>query len=63
MTNSLKNYMPLKKLSKKEIKLKDNPWFTVGIRVSIKRRDRLLRKYIDKVDKSANIEIYDQHWK
>ena len=34
----LDKYMPLKKLSKKEVKQQHKPWITIGIRKSIERR-------------------------
>ena len=43
-------YIPLKKLTKKDLKLQLKPWITPGISNSIKRRDRLLRKYIKAKD-------------
>ena len=43
----LDKHMPWKKLSKKEVRLQTKPWITTGILNSIKRRDKLLRKYID----------------
>ncbi len=39
-------HMPLKKMSKKDLKLEAKPWITPGIITSIKRRDSLLREYI-----------------
>ena len=43
-------HLPLKKLSKKELKIQAKPWITAGIRNSIKRRDKLLRKFIKSKD-------------
>ena len=42
--------MPWRKLNKKEIRLQTKPWITHGILTSIKRRDKLLRKYIEAKD-------------
>ena len=42
----LDKHAPLKKLNKKDLRLKGKPWITTGILKSIKRRDKLLRKYI-----------------
>ena len=39
-------YMPLKKLTKKEIKQQYKPWITNGIRISIKRREKYYKKFI-----------------
>ena len=38
--------MPLKKLTKKEIKQQYKPWITNGIRKSIKRRGKYYKKFI-----------------
>ena len=46
----LDKHMPLKKASKKELKLEAKPWITPGILNSIKRRDSLLNKYIKAPD-------------
>ena len=37
----LDKYMPLKKMTKKEIKQQHKPWITIGIRKSIERREHL----------------------
>ena len=37
-------YMPLKKLSRKERKFHQKPWYTKGIKISVNTRDRLHRK-------------------
>ena len=42
----LDKYMPLKKPTKSEIKQKLKPWITLGIRNSMKRRDKIYKKYI-----------------
>ena len=39
-------YMPLKKLTKKEVKQQYKPWITNGIRISIKRREKYYKKFI-----------------
>ena len=46
----LDKHMPWRKLNKKELRLQTKPWITKGILNSIKRRDKLLRKYIDAND-------------
>ena len=51
--------MPIKKMSKKEIKTKSKPWITQGIKNSIKRREKLYSKFI----KSDNKEEKDNHLK
>ena len=51
-------YIPLKKITKKDLKLQLKPWITPGISNSIKRRDRLLRKYIKAKDVINKEEIH-----
>ena len=46
-------YMPLKRLTKEEIKHHYKPWITFGIRNSMKRRDTLYKKFI----KAKNKEV------
>ena len=41
------NHLPLKKVSKKELKQQFKPWITTGIRKSIKVWDKLFNKYIN----------------
>ena len=40
-------YIPANKLTNKEFKQTTKPWITLGIRTSIKRKDRLFKKYIN----------------
>ena len=40
MKEVINTYLPLKELSKKELKIQAKPWITNGIRSSIKRRDK-----------------------
>ena len=49
----IEKHMPLKKLSQRELKQKIKPWITVAIQKSMKRRDKLYKKYI----KAKNVEI------
>ena len=47
-TDKLTNqYIPAKKLTNKEFKQTVKPWITLGIRTSIKQKDKLFKKYID----------------
>ena len=54
----MNKYIPLKKLTEKDLKLQVKPWITPGICNSIKRRDRLLRKYIKAKDVIIKEEIH-----
>ena len=49
-------YIPLKKLTKHEIKSKFKPWVTVGIRNSMKRRDKYYKKLIKAKNAAAKSE-------
>ena len=55
-------YIPLKKLTKNEIKSKFKPWITSAIRNSMKRRDKFYKKFIKA--KNADIKIeYEKLYK
>ena len=54
-------YLPLKKLSKKEVKNHFKPWITVGIRNSIKRREKLYKKYIKAKDQESKNTYHSQY--
>ena len=53
----LDKYMPLKKMTNKEIKQQHKPWITIGIRTSIERREHLYKKFI----KAKNIQIKEEY--
>ena len=55
------NYAPLRKLSKKEIKQLSKPWITVGIRNSISKHDKLLRKFIKCKDVDRKNAIHREY--
>ena len=57
MKEVINTYLPLKKIDKKELKMLAKPWITDGIRSSIKRRDKLLRKFINTKDE----ELYSTY--
>ncbi len=54
-------YAPIRKLSKKELKGLSKPWITSGIRKSIKRRDKLLNKYINCNDNLRKKELHSEY--
>ena len=43
-------YLPLKRVTQKEYKQQFKPWITAGIRKSIKRRDKILGKFMKSKD-------------
>ena len=58
MKELINAYLPLKKISKKELKIQTKPWITNGIRSSIKRHDKLLRKFVKTKDEVLKDELY-----
>ena len=54
-------HVPLKKVSKKEIKLQAKPWITPGIIKSITRRDKLLKLYIKTNEQNRKEEFHRQY--
>ena len=56
----LDTHVPLKKINKNDLRLQAKPWITSGIVKSIKRRDRLLRKYIYAKDTIRKANLHTQ---
>ena len=54
----LDKYVPLKKVTKKDFKHQLKPWVTSGICKSIKRRDKLLQKFIKAKDAEIKNELH-----
>ena len=54
-------YNPSNKLTNKEFKLTTKPWITLGIRNSIKRKDKLFRKYIDMKNSINREDIHTEY--
>ena len=54
-------HAPLKKVSKKELKLQAKPWITPGIQKLTKRRDKLLRLYIKTSETNRKEEIHTEY--
>ena len=57
----LHKHVPLKKVNKKQLKLEAKPWITPGIIKSIKRRDKLLRKYISAKDPIRKDQLHTDY--
>ena len=51
----------IKKINKKELRLQLKPWITPGIVKSIKRRDKLLRKFIKYTENNRKNELHTQY--
>ena len=56
--NIIDKYCPLKKVTKKEYKQQFKPWITIGICNSIKRRDKMLEKFIKEKNVLKKQEFY-----
>ena len=54
-------HAPLKRLSKKDLKLQAKPWITPGITTSIKRRGKLLRQFIKANQPDHKDELHRQY--
>ena len=59
--NLMDKYVPLKKLNKREFKQTLKPWITPGIRNSIKRKDKLYRKYMNMKNATAKKNIHTEY--
>ena len=57
ISHLINNHVPLKKLSKKEIKLQAKPWITKGLRTSIALKNKLYKKYL----KSKNTYYFQKY--
>ena len=53
------NHLPLKKLSKRELKQQFKPWIRTGIRKSIKTRDKVFNKYINSKNHNKD-QLYNE---
>ena len=56
-------YLPLKKMTKRELKQQQKPWITTGIFNSMKRRDRLLKKFTKAKHELIKIQYHKEHKK
>ena len=54
-------FMPLEKITNKEYKRKFKPWITTGLVNSMKRRDKLLRQYINAKNATAKLALSTQY--
>ena len=54
-------YMPLRKMTQKEIKLQYTPWISKDILQSIKVREKLYKKYIKVKDKDIKQNYYNKY--
>ena len=62
INNLIDKYMPLKKMSMKEIKQQQKPWITAEILKSINQRDKMHKKWLD--EKNADTKkVYHTQYK
>ena len=54
----IEKHMPLKRLTKKERKLKEKPWITQEIRTQIKKRDKVHKKFLRAKDNERKKELF-----
>ena len=59
--NILDKHMPKRKITQKEFKKKYKPWVTFGLLNSMRRRDKLLKKYIRTKNALNKQEIYNEY--
>ena len=53
-------YAPITKLSKSEVKLLSKPWLTKGILASIKKKNKIHKKFIRAKDESNKTRLYSE---
>ena len=53
-------YMPLQKMSKKEMKQQSKPWISHEILKNINERDKIHKKYIQAKDETIKLELHTQ---
>ena len=46
VSNIIDRHIPVKQLSRRELKLKSKPWITLGIKKSIQIKNNLYKKFI-----------------
>ena len=57
----LDTYAPLKRANKYKLKLKSNPWITLGLHKSTSVKNKLLTNYINKRDPILKEEFQTKH--
>ena len=61
INNLIDKYMPLKKMSNKEIKQQQKPWITKEILQTINERDRLHKKWIEEKDNVIKTSLHTDY--
>ena len=61
ISSLINHHVPLKMLTRKQIKNSSKPWITSGIRKSIKERDKLLASFIKESDPITKTELHTQY--
>ena len=63
ITKLLDEMAPYKKLTKKELTLKQNPWISPGIIASMKIRDQLHKEFLNEKNANRKEEIHTKYKK
>ena len=61
LNSIIDKYIPLKKITKNELKLKCKPWITKGIKKSIQRREKLYKKFIKSKNQKSKDELHHNY--
>ena len=56
----LDTYAPIQKLTKAELKLKSKPWLTSGIMTSIKKKNKIYKKFIQAKNSTEKNILYNE---
>ena len=57
----LDKHMPMRKITKKEFRQRYKPWVTYGILTSMRRRDRLLKAYINNKNPTKKEALHNEY--
>ena len=61
VNNIINKYMPLRKLTKKELKHQNKPWISIDIRNNIKKRESLYKKIVNAKNPQAKDEFHKKY--
>ena len=61
VNNIINKYMPLRKLTKKELKHQNKPWISMDIRNNIKKRESLYKKFVNAKNPQAKDEFHKKY--
>ena len=61
VNNIIEKYIPLKKLSKREIKRKQKPWISNEIKNEMRKRNKIYKKFLKEVNKERKDVFYNRY--